>query len=54
MCNQVTRDVERGTVKFSKSALPYVGKLVKLGIKNGINEVVDIDGNILVNIPGIE
>ena len=51
---EVTRDAERGTVKFSKSALPYVGKLVKLGIKNGINEVVDGDGNILVNLPGLD
>ena len=51
---EVTRDVERGTVKFSKGALPYVGKLVKLGIKNGIDEVVDVDGNILVNLPGMD
>ena len=51
--SDVTRQVERGNIKFSKAALPYVGKLVKLGIKNGINEVVDSDGNILVNLPGL-
>ena len=51
--SDVTRQVERGNIKFSKAALPYVGKLVKLGIKNGINEVVDFDGNILVNLPGL-
>ena len=51
---EVTRDAERGTVKLSKGALPYVGKLVKLGIKNGIDEVVDVDGNILVNLPGMD
>ena len=51
--SDVTRQVERGNIKFSRAALPYVGKLVKLGIKNGINEVVDSDGNILVNLPGL-